>query len=313
MSRKRTQNKIAESRISLPIASIYGVSVCMAYGVWGKNLWMTFMGFAISTLLMAELNNANSLIRIYSRMVSCSFLFLTTMSIFLLHSMQATIVVLCFIAFYLSFFKSYQNKNASGWVFYAFFAIGMASLVFVKILYFMPVLWLLLAFKVLSFSAKTFVASLLGIATPYWFIAGYDAYSHNFHWLINHFKELTTSYQLCDYHALSQHQLITLIWIVLLLFIGTIHFLSKRYNDKIRTRMLYDVFIAMGWCAVIFMAMQPPYYDVLLGIIIVNTAPLIGHFIATTQTKFTNFSFHLIVIITLAITFFNVWMPSVTF
>ncbi|MBR5061403.1 MAG: hypothetical protein IKX24_04585 [Prevotella sp.] len=313
MSHKRTQNRIAESRIALPFAIVYGILVCMAYGVWGKNLWITTAGFAISTLLMAELNNSNALIRIYSRMVSCSFLFLSVRSIFLLHSMQATIVVLCLIAFYLSLFKAYQNKKATGWVYYAFFAIGMASLVFVKVLYFVPILWFLLIFKVLSFSPKTFVASLLGLITPYWFIGGYDAYSHNFHWVANHFKEMTEFFMICDYQVLSQHQLITFAWIALLLLIGTIHFLNKRYNDKLRTRMLYDVFIVTGWCAIVFCILQPQHYFELLGIIIVNTAPLIGHFIATTQTKFTNFSFYIILIVTLAITFFNVWMPSMTF
>lgn len=313
MSHKRSQNRTAESRLALPLAAIYGVLVSMAYGVWGQGLWMTFTGFAVSTLLMAELNNANALIRIYSRMVSCSFLFLSVMSIFLLHSIPSTIVVLCFIAFYLSLFKAYQNKNATGWVYYAFFAIGLASLVFVRILFFLPVLWGLLAFKILSLGAKTFIASLLGIATPYWFIAGYDAYSHNFRWLSTHFKELATVESMFDYKTLSQHQLITFAWIAILLLIGTIHFLRKRYNDKLRTRMLYDVFIALGWCAIIFIILYPQHYHVLLGIIIVNTAPLIGHFIATTHTKFTNFSFHVILIITLAITFFNVWMPSMTF
>lgn len=299
--------------MALPLAAVYGVLVSTAYGVWGQGLWMAFTGFAISTLLMAELNNANALIRIYSRMVSCSFLFLSVMSIFLLHSIPSTIVVLCFIAFYLSLFKAYQNNKATGWVFYAFFAIGLASLVFVKILYLVPILWVLLAFKILSFGAKTFIASLLGIATPYWFIAGYDAYSHNFRWLSTHFKELASFYPLCDYGILSQHQLVTFAWIAILLLIGTIHFLRKRYNDKLRTRMLYDVFVALGWCSIIFIVLYPQHYHELLGIIIVNTAPLIGHFIATTQTKFTNFSFHIILIITLAITFFNVWMPSMTF
>ena len=130
MSHKRSQNHIAESRIALPLTIVYGLAMSIFYGAWEQQLWMQTIVLAISTLLMAELNNSNSLIRIFSRMVSCSFLFMSVMAIFLLHSMQATIVQLCFIAFYLSLFKAYQNPRATGWVYYAFFAIGMATGVF---------------------------------------------------------------------------------------------------------------------------------------------------------------------------------------
>lgn len=117
MSHKRSQNIIAESRIALPLTIVYGLVMSILYGAWEQQLWMQTIILAISTLLMAELNNSNSLIRIFSRMVSCSFLFMSVMAIFLLHSLQATIVQLCLIAFYLSFFKAYQNTYATGWVF----------------------------------------------------------------------------------------------------------------------------------------------------------------------------------------------------
>ena len=167
MSHKRSQNHIAESRIALPLTIVYGLAMSIFYGAWEQQLWMQTIVLAISTLLMAELNNSNSLIRIFSRMVSCSFLFMSVMAIFLLHSMQATIVQLCFIAFYLSLFKAYQNPRATGWVYYAFFAIGMASVVFIQILYFVPIMWILMIFNILAFGSRSFVASLLGLITPF--------------------------------------------------------------------------------------------------------------------------------------------------
>ena len=313
MSHKRFQNHIAESRIALPLTIVYGLAISILYGAWEQQLWMQTIVLAISTLLMAELNNSNSLIRIFSRMVSCSFLFMSVMAIFLLHSMQATIVQLCFIAFYLSLFKSYQNSKATGWVFYAFFAIGMASVVFIQILYFVPIMWILMIFNILAFGAKSFVASLLGLITPYWFIGGYFIYRHQYDSIFQHFTDLANFAPLFDYSSITQHQMVTFGWIALLFLIGTIHFIRKRFSDKIRTRMLYEVFITLGICSIVFMVLQPQHYPILLRILIVNTAPLIGHFVATTQTRFTNFSFHLIVLVTLLITSYNIWMPSMTF
>ncbi|MBQ1626379.1 MAG: hypothetical protein II100_02580, partial [Prevotella sp.] len=239
MSHKRSQNHIAESRIALPLTIVYGLAMSIFYGAWEQQLWMQTIVLAISTLLMAELNNSNSLIRIFSRMVSCSFLFMSVMAIFLLHSMQATIVQLCFIAFYLSLFKAYQNPRATGWVYYAFFAIGMASVVFIQILYFVPIMWILMIFNILAFGSRSFVASLLGLITPYWFIGGYFIYHHQYDSIFQHFTDITKFAPLFDYSSITQHQIVTFAWIAFLFLIGTIHFIRKRFSDKIRTRMLY--------------------------------------------------------------------------
>ena len=68
MARKRRQNKIAESRLALPLAAIYGVLTCLAYGVAEKQLWVQLACLSASTLLMAALNNINALIRLYTLM-----------------------------------------------------------------------------------------------------------------------------------------------------------------------------------------------------------------------------------------------------
>lgn len=117
---KRFQNKVAESRISLPITAVYALLVCLGCGFWEQQLWWQFAVLAVSSFLMMELNNANALIRIYSRMVSCSFIAFVVMAKFLLVSLPCGIVQLFFIAFFLFFFKAYQDKRATGTVFYAF-------------------------------------------------------------------------------------------------------------------------------------------------------------------------------------------------
>lgn len=76
---KRLQNRIAESRWALTVCLIYAAGIMLLGGVIEKGLWLQTACLAISTLMMVELNNSNSLIRIYSRMVSCSFLLLNVM------------------------------------------------------------------------------------------------------------------------------------------------------------------------------------------------------------------------------------------
>lgn len=80
LRKKRLQNKIAASRFSLPVTATLAALVWVAVGFIMDNIWAQFAFTIISTLLMVELNNRNSLMRTYSRMVSCSFLVLITMA-----------------------------------------------------------------------------------------------------------------------------------------------------------------------------------------------------------------------------------------
>ena len=69
----------------------------------------------------------------------------------------------------------------------------------------------------------------------------------------------------------------------------------------------------MTMLTAIFLVLQPQHYDVLIRLLIINTAPLIGHFIALTHTKVTNIAFYAIVIICLLVTAFNAWTSSLIF
>jgi len=82
---KRVQNVISESRLTLPVVATYGMGTWAAAGLFHEQWWIQLACFAISTYLMIELNNSNALIRIYSRMVSCSFIILSSAMCFLFH------------------------------------------------------------------------------------------------------------------------------------------------------------------------------------------------------------------------------------
>lgn len=237
MLRKKTfQNKVAASRYSLPITATLATLVWVAVGLLVSNIWVEFAFTAMCTLLMVELNNRNALMRTYSRMVSCSFLALMTMAGLPQLSLKSSIVTMCFIAFYLIIWNCYQDKRSTGWTFYAFACIGLASMVFVQIGYFMPILWIMMMVFTLSFSVKTFFASLVGLIVPYWFAAGYFFYTDNIQGLADHFCEFINYSELFDYSQVTDHQVLNLSFVTLLTIIGSIHFIRTSYGDKIRTR-----------------------------------------------------------------------------
>ncbi len=311
MLRKKTfQNKVASSRYALPITATLAALVWVAVGFLVSNIWIQFAFTIISTLLMVELNNHNSLMRTYSRMVSCSFLVFITMTSLPAPSFKASIVTMCFIAFYLIIWNGYQDKQSSGWTFYAFFCIGLASMVFIQIGYFLPVLWLMMMVFTNSFSIRNFFASIIGLIMPYWFSAGYFAYTNNINGLISHFAEFINYQDLFDYSQVTDHEVVNLLFLIILSTLGSIHFLHTSYADKIRTRMIYNSFILINYVSLAFIILQPQHIKELSSIMIVNTAPLTAHFITYTKGKLANIVFISALIIMVLILLYNIFIPE---
>lgn len=307
---KRFQNRVAESRIALPVTGVYAFAVCALGGLFTEQLWVQFVLLAVSSFLMMELNNVNALIRIYSRMVSCSFLVLAVMSQYLVVDVRCGIVQACFIAFYLFLFSAYQDNRAMGRVFYAFLMLGIASTMFVQILFFVPLVWVLLCTNLMVLrSFRAFVSSLFGLLVPYWFMVAYYLYIDDVDSLLDHFLQIAQFGPVLGWMDMPVSHILTAAYVVILAVVGMIHFRLNNYKDKIRTRMLFEIFSVLALAAIVFMILQPQHIDYLLALLIVSTSPMIGHYIALTNTFITNISFYVMLVVALIITCVNLWMP----
>lgn len=306
---KRFQNRVAESRIALPVTGVYAFAVCALGGLFTEQLWVQFVLLAVSSFLMMELNNVNALIRIYSRMVSCSFLVLAVMSQYLVVDVRCGIVQACFIAFYLFLFSAYQDNRAMGRVFYAFLMLGIASTMFVQILFFVPLVWVLLCTNLMVRSFRAFVSSLFGLLVPYWFMVAYYLYIDDVDSLLDHFLQIAQFGPVLGWMDMPVSHILTAAYVAILAVVGMIHFRLNNYKDKIRTRMLFEIFSVLALAAIVFMILQPQHIDYLLALLIVSTSPMIGHYIALTNTFITNILFYVMLVVALIITCVNLWMP----
>ena len=293
----------------MPITAIYAVLVCLSFGLLSEKLWMPFIFLAASTYLMVVLNNANALIRIYSRMVSCSFLMLALLLKSNFIDLGCCIVQICFITFCLLFFSTYQNKRAVGHTFYAFLMLGIASVVFPQILFYVLLIWILMFTNMLAGSLRTFCASVLGMFVPYWFWGAFCLYKGDMKVLTQHFLPVTEFAPLFDFTSVPIEEKIAGCFLAILAFIGIIHFHRNNYKDRIRTRMLFEIFTFFNLATILFAILQPIHMKFLISLMIVNTSPMIGHYISLTNTKLTNASFLVILFCALLITFSNLWMP----
>ena len=311
--KKRLQNKVAESRLTLPFASLYAIGIWLLCGLTQEGWWIQFGCFSLSAFLMLVLNNTNALIRIYSRMVSSAFLVLSCTACFLFPTLLESICQLFCIATYLILFYTYQDKNSAGLTYYGFLCIGLASLCEIHLIFYIPILWLMMLTKLQSLSWRTFLSSLMGLVTPYWFVACWFLYQEDFAPLIVHFKQLTDFCLPFDFSCLSTSQLVTVVFLFIIAIIGMVHYWRTSYQDKFRIRQLYDIFIWMDLLTFLFFCLQPQHATILIRLMIINTTPLVAHFITLTQERVTNIIFYIITISALAITIYHLWMLSSLF
>ena len=133
----------------------------------------------------------------------------------------------------------------------------------------------------------------------------------------SHFASIAEFGRIADIFCVNTYQIITFAFVLLCALIGTVHFLRNSSKDKIRTRMIFEMFITVDIATVVFIILQPQHFDILIRIAIVNTSPLIGHFISLTNTKLTNITCIVLMIIALSIPivtyFLGLWTPSLTF
>lgn len=305
---KRLQNKISESRLTLPITSVMATGVWVLAGLFQEQWWIQLGCFALSAFLMVELNNNNALIRIHSRMVSCSFIMLTCAACFLFSSLRESIAELFVIAAYVVLFTTYQDKDSPGLTFYGFLLLGLACISYIHLIILIPILWGLMLTNLQSLSWRTFLASLIGILTPYWLLLCWEVYQDDYTLLTPHVTALGDIHIPFQFSVLSPHLSITFVYIAILAILGILHFWKTSYQDKFRIRQLYGFFIRMDLALFLLFCLQPQHGTILLRLIIINTAPLIAHFTALTQERVTNIIFCVILISVILLTAYNLWM-----
>lgn len=304
---KRFQNIVATGRLTLPITVAYAVIMLFICGAVTSTHLIQLLLLGLSTFGMVVMNNSNALIRVFSRMVSCSFLAMMMMNPAMLDSIKGCSVQLLFILMVLFLFRVYQDRLAMGTVFYAFACLGLISTQFIQIIFFVPFIWILMFTSLQEGSLRVFVASLIGLILPYLFWICYTIYEGSPLIILEHLESVTI-FEFDFKTLLNPSVLISLIFIFILGITSTIHYLATGYSDNIKTRMFYNVFITLFWISILFVILQPQHYDYLFRIAIICLSPLIAHFFTFTNSWLTNISFYGVIAATISITILNTWI-----
>lgn len=290
---------------------LYGTAIWVLAGLFQEQWWIQFVCFVLSVLMVMRINSKNLLIRIYSRSVSVAFIFLSCAAVFLFPSWTGGVVQLCCIAALLLLYDSYQDNTSVGKAYYTFLLLGIGSMFDAHVIFYLPLLWIMMKIIVYALSWRTFLASLLGLITPYWFICGWLMWQKNgnIHAIANLFAVQDILQFPFDFSSVPLSYLLVMAFATLLMVIGSMHFVHSSFRDKIRVRQIYYGFITLGLFSLALLVLQP-HNELALRMLILAASPLIGHYWALTNSRISNIIFIIITVALVVLTAFNLWISS---
>lgn len=321
MMNKRFQNNVASGRFTLPAAILFFVVVsCFVLypGILSEDGRRMCVNALISVALtydLQEMHNRFLLIRIRTYMVPAVYLFLSAAALCINPHRFDTPIALCGIMTMHLLCCTYQKRNPSGYVFYAFVLLGLASVEIGPLLYLAPILLLNLIIQLRGLNPRSFFAALLGLGLPYvvWLFYAYHTESWD---IYDHFRELVVFEPLTWEPLRESLQNPDIYFYVPFSFFCLIagwHTAAYSYDDKIKTRMLLKVLLINHFMLFLLILWQPQFLSPLLGLQIATGSVILTHYFALTSHWLSNFLFCLFLIYFIGLTIYEIWMPSFNF
>ena len=290
------QKEIATNRFTLVIVSIFAAIVWVmhefiaqdeeSHNLFSLTLIGGFLLCALAVYLIAELNNRFALLRISSRMLSSSLVMLCAATSMLHHLSPSHLMLICAVASYFPMFASYQRPYATTRIFLEFLFVGLASYLFPQVLYLIPFYWIVQA-MLRAMTFRSWVASLLGIITPYWFLVTYAYITNDLQLFTDHFNDIITV-EMPSYSMLSLKQIMVGAFSLVFFLLGSWDFYQKKHFDKTRIRCNYYAVSLLGAVSFVWLLLQPQYFNLIIPFCLVHTSMLGGHFIALSYGKVQN-------------------------
>ena len=245
---------------------------------------------AFITYVIAETNNSNMLIRTRSRMVASVWVF-GMACLGMLHPFHPSILpAFCMGVSHYLLFRTYQRTQPVVDVFHTFVMLAVGSIVFPPMVFLMPFyLWYLLVFM-RSLTFRAFCAAWVGSLFPFWLWSGWLIWEGDLQPLVGWWQELRTvnldmlrmEFPNFTFSALS---LSFLVLAAFVLWTG-IAYLLHSFNDKIRTRMMFYIYIMQSSLILLFAVLfhTPEMLHNLLPLLLVCASPLLAHYFTLTNT-----------------------------
>ena len=260
---------------------------------WAERI-VSFLVYAIIGYFLIELNNQFSIIRMRASMQTAIYFLLVTVCPGMHLLYIGDIVALGSLISIYFLFKSYQQAQAAGYLFYSFFFIGAGSILFPQ-LTILSVLWLLEAYRFQSLTPRSFCGALLGWMLPYWMLFGHAFFYNEMELFYRPFNQLLAFGEVFNLQILQPWELAILGYLLVMFIVSAVHCIAAGFEDKIRTRAYLQFLIDLT------------LFLFLLTLLIISNSILIGHFFVLTNSKSSNVFFIISLVGLILLFAFNIW------
>lgn len=314
MRNNRFQNHVSKSPFTLPLCIVLGFMVWFWNDLFGtlSFSFSSLLGFAFSALItyvVIETSNKFSLLRVRSNMIASVWVIAVALMPEVHDFSAGWVATLALVCSYYVMFHAYQQFEPVVAVFHAFLLLGIASLLVVHLLVFVPLFYWYLFVFLRSLTWRSFWAGIVGLVLPICFVLGWSIASRDYAFIMDRAGELSQTSWIVgqDYACMLSYrnpQILVLAFMFLLIFVGIVHYLSSYYSDKIRTRMYLYIYVIQTIVASMLILCIPSKIEVLYPVLMCGGSVMIAHFFAQTGSWLSNILFvvtMLMVIILLAV------------
>lgn len=220
--------------------------------------------------------------------------------------LKATSVgVFCMILAIYQLFTAYHDPFSTMKAFKTAFIIGLGSLLWVHILWFLPLFWIGM-YNFRSLTPRTFVASLFGILTVFWFVFGWAVWKADFSVLTLPFASLM-KLSFAHFELNGWADWTSLIYTAFLVIIASVNILVHEHGDSLRSRQFLSFLMLFTlWSFFLFFIYEHSSEE-FIHIAVVSVSTLIAHFFTTRRNKYTFWLFLFTVGVYPILLFIQLW------
>ncbi len=218
---------------------------------------------------------------------------------------STTLGVFCLVLAIYQLFTSYHNPEATGKAYNAALLIGIGSLLWIHILWFIPLFWIGM-YNFRSLSLRTFLASLLGVSTVYWFLLAWCIWFRDFTPFTIPFAALFKT-NFLFFTEISIAEWIGLGGVILLTAVSTVNIVTHEYEDVLRTRQFLYFLITMTVWAFALYLLYAQASEEFMETACIPMSILIAHFFTVVRNKIAFWTFYSTIALYIALLFLRIW------
>ncbi len=218
---------------------------------------------------------------------------------------STSVGVFCLILALYQLFTSYHDPEAREKAYNAALLLGIGSLLWIHLLWFLPLLWIgMYNFRTLTL--RTFLASLLGGGTVYCFLLAWCLWKQDFSSFTIPFSVLF-KVRFFSIGTVVLSEWISILIIALLTLVASLHIAIRDTENSLRSRQFLSFLMMMAVWAFGLYFLYEQVSEEFLETACVPASILAAHFFTTARGRIVTIAFYLIVFLLFASLAFRVW------